>query len=505
MFPGVCFYNRMPVQQYIMSEDIDQGESVPGELRHFNSVGIDIGSTTTQLVFSKLSLGFVEETHKFDIVDREVIHMSEICLTPFHDDYTIDTERLRGILGDAYRGAGFEANDIDTGAIIITGVAALRHNAAKILELFSGQMGRFVVATAGPNYEAILAAHGSGAVELSDRRLKTVMNVDVGGGTTKIAVVRRGEVVETASLFVGARHVVLDEEGRAVRVEEPAEIVASANGFGVTVGEVVSEDEQAALASSLADSLFELIRGEPLSPLTEKLMQTPPIGYDGRIDVVYFSGGVSEYIYGYEKRSFGDIGLLLGEEIRKRMCELPVVVAEPAERIRATVIGESQYTLQVSGTTNLISDLGLLPIRNLPVVAPRFASSVLSVEQMETEIRRAIGMHDLDHSRDPFALAFARSVINQPSYLQMKGLSEAVVSVQREKLEAGIPLVLVFEADIGMGIGRVIQEETAPGCALISIDEIRLSDFNYVDIGEPTGDRGFIPVIIKSLVFQKRS
>ena len=187
------------------------------------------------------------------------------------------------------------------------------------------------------------------------------------------------------------------------------------------------------------------------------------------------------------------------------MCDLPAVVAEPAERIRATVIGESQYTLQVSGTTNLISDLGLLPIRNLPVVAPRFASSVLSVEQMEAEIRRALGMQDLDPGRDPFALAFTRSVINQPSYLQMKGLSEAVVSVQRDKLEAGGALVLVFEADIGMGIGRVIQEEVAPGCALISIDEVRLSDFNYVDIGEPTGDRGFIPVIIKSLVFQNRA
>ena len=290
-FPGFVFYRLVQVQQYIMAEDIDQGGGGPGELRHFNSVGIDIGSTTTQLVFSRLSLGFVEETHKFDIVGREVTHMSEICLTPFHGDYTIDTEGLRGILVDAYRGAGFEAEDIDTGAIIITGVAALRHNAARILELFSGQMGRFVVATAGPNYEAILAAHGSGAVELSDRRLKAVMNVDVGGGTTKIAVIRRGEVVETASLFVGARHVVLDGEGRALRVEEPAEIVASANGFGVSVGEVVSEEERAAMASSLADSLFELIRGEPLSPLTEKLMQTPPLGFDGRVDVVFFSGG----------------------------------------------------------------------------------------------------------------------------------------------------------------------------------------------------------------------
>jgi ethanolamine utilization protein EutA len=484
-----------------MASDVHQNGNETEEPKSFNSVGIDIGSTTTQLVFSKLTLGFVEERHKFDIVDREVTYLSEISLTPFHEDYTIDTDKLKEILESAYERAGYSFDDIDTGAIITTGVAALRHNAAKILELFSEQMGKFVVATAGPNFEAILAAHGSGAVELSDRRLKTVMNVDVGGGTTKIAVIRRGEVIETASLFVGARHIVLDDEGRAIRVEEPAEIVASANGFGVSLGEVVSRKEQMALAASLADSLFELIKGKTLSPLTQKLLQTDPLEYDGRMDVVFFSGGVSEYVYGYEKRDFGDIGILLGEEIRKRLCDLKVPVGEPAERIRATVIGESQYTLQVSGTTNLISDFALLPIRNLPVVAPKFASSVLSVEQMESEIKRAIDMHDLDPGKDPFALAFARSVINQPSYKQMKGLAEAVVSLQKSKLENGCPFILVFEADIGMGIGRVIQEEVAPNCALISIDEVKLSDFNYVDIGEPTGDRGFIPVIIKSLVF----
>jgi ethanolamine utilization protein EutA len=218
-----------------------------------------------------------------------------------------------------------------------------------------------------------------------------------------------------------------------------------------------------------------------------------------------FSGGVSEYIYGYEKKNFGDIGIMLGEEIQKRICKLPVPVVEPAERIRATVIGESQYTLQVSGTTNLITNLDLLPIRNLPVVAPKFNSTLLSPEGMEKEILSAIRMHDLDPKKDRFSLAFARSVINQPSYGLMKALSEAVVSVFGDGLKDEAPMILVFEADIGMGIGRVIQEEIAPGHPLISIDEVRLGDFNYIDIGEPKGDRGFIPVIIKSLVFPNQA
>ena len=484
-----------------MVEDLHQGTGVIGELKSFNSVGIDIGSTTTQLVFSRLALGFVEEKHKYDIVEREITHLSEISFTPFDDAYDIDIEGLSKILSTAYEDAGYSPDDIDTGAIIITGVAALRHNAERILNLFADQMGRFVCATAGPNYEAVLAAHGSGAVELSDRGLKTVMNVDVGGGTTKIAVARKGEIVDTAALYVGARHIVLDGDGRALRVERPAEIVAEADGFKLAPGQVVTEKRQRALASTLADCLFQVISNGDLSPLTERLMQTPPLRFNGKPDLVVFSGGVSEYIYGYETRSFGDIGIVLGEEIRKRMREMDTLVVEPAERIRATVIGESQYTLQVSGTTNLISSPDLLPMRNLPVVAPLFASSVLTQEEIVDEIRKAIEMHDLDVTIDPFAIAFRRSVINQPSYKLMKKLSEAVITALRGKEKIGGTVVLVFEADIGMGIGRVIQEEVAPGLNLISIDEIKLGDFNYVDIGEPTGDRGFIPVIIKSLVF----
>ncbi len=484
---------------------LHRGGGENGEPGSFNSVGIDIGSTTTQLVFSRLSLGFVEEKHRYDIVEREITHLPDISLTPFHEDYTIDIDKLSRVLSSAYREAGYTAEDIDTGAIIITGVAALRHNAERIINLFADQMGRFVCATAGPNYEAVLAAHGSGAVELSDRGLRTVMNVDIGGGTTKIAVARNGEVVDTAALYVGARHIVLDGDGRALRVEKPAEAVAAANGFELRPGEVVPMERQRILAATQADCLFQVITGERLSPLTERLMDTPPLSFNGEVDLIVFSGGVAEYIYGYEEESFGDLGIILGEEIRRRVEGIETPVAEPAERIRATVIGESQFTLQVSGTTNLVTSPDLLPMRSLPVVAPRFVSSLLSQEAMEEEIGRAIEMHDLRVGEDPFALAFRRSVINQPSYQLMKTLSGAVINVLEDAVGEEKPVVLVFEADIGMGIGRVIREEVAPGCSLVSIDEIKLSDFNFIDIGEPTGDRGFIPVIKKSLVFPQTS
>ena len=495
---NALFNNMMPAMAYTMFEGRRRGIETAGRSKGFDSVGIDIGSTTTQLVFSRLTLGFVEERHKYEIVKREVTHLSDIHLTPFESN-AIDEERLSSILASAYKKAGYTADDVDTGAIIITGVAARRRNAEKIVNLFADQMGKFVCASAGPNYEAILAAHGSGAADLSERGMKTVMNVDVGGGTAKLAVVRKGEVVETTALYIGSRHVVLDEDGKVLRVEEQAEIVSQATGIKLALGDRMSERDQRRLSAALAESLFEVVERRPLSDLTRKLMITSPLGYSGNIDAIVFSGGVSEYIYGYATRDYGDLGRALGAEIRERARGLGTPVVEPVERIRATVIGESQYTLQVSGTTTFLSSQDLLPMRNLPVVAPRFAGSTLSMEAMEGEIRRAIEMHDMT-GEDCFALAFRRSVINQPSYEQMKALSKAAIGALGDTVEGGGAVVLVFEADIGMGMGRVIREEVAPECCLVSIDEIALHDFNFIDIGEPT-DRGFIPVIVKSLVF----
>jgi ethanolamine utilization protein EutA len=180
-------------------------------------------------------------------------------------------------------------------------------------------------------------------------------------------------------------------------------------------------------------------------------------------------------------------------------------MVEPDQRIRATVIGESQYTVQISGSTNIISDYNLLPLRNIPVLIPQFSSEILTQFEIEEELKKLLTMQDLSIANDSFAIAFSRNVINQPSYKLMKKLSNAIYSFLEEKAKSGGVIVLVFEADIGMGMGRVIKEEIAPECRLISIDEIKLSDFNYIDIGEPRGSRNLIPVIVKSLIFPKFS
>ena len=468
------------------------------------SVGIDIGTTTTHLVFSKLLLQYVEQKRKFEVFSREITFRSKVAFTPYKEKDTIDVDALSSILLDAYRDAGHSPKDIDTGAVIITGEAAKKHNAEKIVNLFAGQMGKFVCATVGSNYEAVLAAYGSGAVQQSLNEGITIMNVDIGGGTTKLAVVRRGEILGTASIAVGAHLVVFDQAGKAIRVEDAAKTVAEAIGMRAQVGEPVSEADKRKMVVSFASCLFELIGGGPLTQLTEQLLVTPPLRYEGRIDRITFSGGVSEYIYQHTGQEFGDLGKVLAEEIEKIAERTGIPVSEPVECIRATVIGASHYTLQVSGNTTFISSPTLLPVRNLSVVAPNFLSTLLTKEAMTEEIRKALTMHDMVDGRDDFALAFSRAVISHPSYAQMRTLGEAVVSALSNTINAGKTAVVVFEADIGMGMGRVIKNELEPRCNLVSVDEVALQDFNFIDIGEPEIDRAFLPVVVKSLIFPSK-
>ena len=139
------------------------------------------------------------------VVHREVLHRSPILLTPYRPDGLIDALALERFVHAAYAEAGLTPDQIDTGAVILTGAALERSNSRAVAELFAGSGGKFVCASAGHNLEGILAAHGSGAVALSHERGDTLLHVDVGGGTTKLARIVSGTVVATTAIGVGAR------------------------------------------------------------------------------------------------------------------------------------------------------------------------------------------------------------------------------------------------------------------------------------------------------------
>jgi len=171
------------------------------------TVGIDVGSSTSHLMFSRLHLQRLGKylSSRYVVVKREMLHRSPILLTPYRADNTIDADALDAFFRAAYAEAGLTPADVDSGAIILTGEAIKRTNARAVADLFAEHAGKFVCASAGHNLEAILAANGSGALGLSRAAQHSVLNVDLGGGTSKLALVSNGRVLETAAINVGGR------------------------------------------------------------------------------------------------------------------------------------------------------------------------------------------------------------------------------------------------------------------------------------------------------------
>ncbi len=462
------------------------------------SVGIDIGSSTSHLTFSRLSLrrpGFALSS-RFVVVRREVTHQSPILLTPYRDQLTIDAERLAAFIRDTYVAAGVGPETIDTGAVVVTGEAAKKANAEAISALFAREAGKFVCAVAGPVMEAIMAAHGAGAVECS-REGGPVLNVDIGGGTTKFALCRDSDVVDTAVVNVGGRLVACDARGRITRLEEPGEWIGESAGFALKVGEIFTDEAKRALVTRMVESLFELLDCRPLSPLTRRLMHTAPLSDPSPLAALSFSGGVSEYLYGRESREFGDLGKALAGAIWKRLSDHPLgqLLVHPIEGIRATVIGAAQYTVQVSGNTIFCSRPGLLPARNLPVVAVRLTAP-LTAEGVAATIRQALNRHEL--ADGPLALAIRWPF--GPDYGTLATFGRGLLIALENR--PAHPVAVVFDTDIARLMGQLLIEELRARREIISLDGIELAPFDYIDLGEILRPAGVVPVVIKSLVFR---
>ena len=474
-----------------------------------NSVGIDIGSSTSHLIFSRLTLRRqgVALSSRFVVINREIIHESPILLTPYVDKTTIDTNKLGDFIHEAYRNANLTPEDIDTGALIVTGEATKKKNAEAISALFSAEAGKFVCATAGHNLEAILAAYGSGAVHMTYHEGGdfTVMNVDVGGGTSKIAIVQSGKVIDSCAVEVGARLVAMDENGVINRLEDTALKIAKMAGVSLRLGDVMNEDDKEKFSRVLCDSLFAVMERGQLSPQVKDLLLTPNLDFKDQIHAVMFSGGVSEFVYGYEKRNLGDLGIQLGRRVRARANQLGGgnVPLRPAEvRIRATVIGASQYTVQVSGNTIYLSHPDLLPLRNLQVVTPQFEQTeAIRATEIKNSVERALQRFDATDTERTVALALHWEL--GPSYPLIRTLAEGLVGAMKPHIDHGQPLVLVFDADIAKLMGNIIERELVPGAGIISIDGIDLKDFDFIDIGQELPDAKAVPVVIKSLIFRQ--
>jgi ethanolamine utilization protein EutA len=468
------------------------------ELR-LTSVGVDIGSSTSHLVFSRLELTL--EGSRYRVTKREVLNESEILLTPYVDDTRIDVEALGAFINQQYKKAKIRREEVDTGALILTGVAVRRRNARAIAELFAEEAGKFVAVSAGDGLEATMAAHGSGAVAHSAKTGGVVLSVDIGGGTSKFAVCNNGKVQEVSAIDVGARLLAFDDSGTVARIEEAGRKHAGWAGFDVQLGQKVSDEHLGKMVSGMMDKLFAMLTPHSLSDDTKGLLRLPPLTYHGEIDCVMFSGGVSEFIYNRAKTSFGDLGPLIAREVHRRIGELGLLVMEPAARIRATVIGASQYTVQVSGNTIFITPENSVPVRNIAVVAPEFdlSAETLHEARITDDVQNALRRLDLTGGRQPVAIAFRWN--GSATFARLQSFCRGVTAGLREILAKGHPLVLVNDGDIGGIVGLHFQEELKITNSIISTDGISLNDFDYIDIGALIPSSGSVPVVIKSLIF----
>jgi len=497
---GFDHFHITPEDKAWMTDVIWSQENV-----ELTTVGVDVGSSTSHLMFAKIQLQRLSEglSSRFVVVNREILWRSPILLTPYRADNSIDADALKIFFDGAFESAGMRPDVVDTGAVILTGEALKRVNARAIADLFAEESGKFVCASAGHHLEALMAAHGSGAVVLSRQAENTVLNIDVGGGTVKLGLMQEGRLLATSAFAVGGRLGALDEAGRMVRIEEPAKTIGRDIGLTLTLGEPLDETDRKALVKRMVEVILTFANRAPKDDLCRKLALTEPLPETPEIEAVTFSGGVSEYIHQRETDDHGDLGRALAHEIRHQIGHkrLPYPIYDLEQGIRATVVGASQFSVQVSGNTIFISEPESLPIRNVPVA---HLDLDLSGDFTSDAVRGAIAaaLERLDFEEGGGAIAVAFAWAGDPLHARLFALAKGIHDAFPETVRAAEhPLVVVMDGDAGRTLGNILVRELDVPGEVISVDNVQLREFDYVDIGAMIPETRVVPLIIKSLLF----
>lgn len=471
------------------------------------SVGIDVGTSTTQVVFSKLQMdnaGGYFSVPRVAIVDKEVVYKSEVYMTPLKTDVLIDTDALRDIVAAEFRKAGYRPEDTDSGAVIITGESARKENSDAVLKSLSDFAGDFVVSAAGPDMESLIAGKGSGAWQYSMDHHCRVANLDIGGGTTNVVLFEDGETLARGCLDIGGRLICMNPQGIITKVSPAAAVMAQAAGVSVSVGDRCDELKLTAVTRQMAAALNAYL-GVGTKDIDAILRQIKTPGSSDfpvpeKVQAVFFSGGVADLIYheSADTWAYGDIGVLLGRAIRESRLFTDFQKMEPGETIRATVVGAGTYTTTISGSTITYSD-DIFPLKNIPVIKlDEELQEACFAGETEPVIRRiqwALGQNDAEH----FILAMPGK--RDPGYTEMKRAAAAIRQIMDRVQPPGEPILLVIESDIAKAMGQMIRQQPDLKRQVVAIDSIHVEDGEYVDMGKPMMNGMVIPVVVKTLIF----
>lgn len=472
------------------------------------SVGIDIGTSTTQVIFSRITMdntaGYFTAP-RISIVDKEVFYRSDVRFTPLKTASLIDGAAVRDIVAEEFKKAGMTPKDVDTGAVIITGESARKENAAEVLEKLSDFAGEFVVSTAGPDLESIIAGKGSGAYRYSIDNDCAVANLDVGGGTTNIVWFRGGETVGKCCYDIGGRLVRLKPDGTVESVSPAAQRVADEQGLSLRAGERAGEETLTRLASRMAELLSEALGLKPESALLRALRtpnsSLPPEG--GKVARICFSGGVADCMESSRAGTadflrFGDIGMYLGRALREDAALSAVRRVPASETIRATVVGAGTYTTSLSGSTISYSP-GVFPLKNVPALKLSYQEQQAFLDAGADALYERCKWFLEQNDAPRMLLALPGKL--DPTYQEIKRMAKCVYDAMARALPAGEPVVVVVEQDIAKALGGAMLQAAEGRRAVAAIDSIRVEAGDFVDIGKPLMDGLVVPVVVKTLLF----
>ncbi len=466
------------------------------------TVGIDLGTSTTQLVLSELTVENFASAFtvpRISISDKKVIYRSDIIFTPLLNQSEIDAEPIKAFVAEQYRQAGIHKQDIQMGAVIITGETARKSNANNVLRALSGYAGDFVVATAGPDLESIIAGKGAGAQTYSETKRKPVVNLDIGGGTTNLAVFKDGEVIDTACFDIGGRLIKLDQQQKITYIAPKIQEIINKKGLTLHLGDQATEQNLLPIISELVAVLENSIGLGTQSPFYQLLVTKHPLRKAEELQIVTFSGGVADCLNTTSTNLFkyGDIGLLLGKYLRKSLIFSEKEVLESAETIRATVVGAGSHTAEISGSTIAYREQ-ILPVKNIPILKLAQEDETLTVTELGQRIQEKLNWHRIEETPQ---IALAIRGMSNPTFADIQRYGQGIVEGLASLVAEQIPIIVMVDEDMAKALGHALSAHLPKDYPFICLDSVKVENGDYVDIGLPVAEEAVLPVIVKTLVF----